>query len=173
MNLGSNVNSILNGEHYVRDRPDRRAMLEGMGFSFVPKRDRRWQQIKVALETYKAIYGDLYIMQSFEVPSDDAAWPEETWGLKLGLITSTLRLHESYCSHEKHGSDGTARWPKTSPSSGARRAGGAMLRSPIGSPSTGSNCPPERALPPRVSIIIAASPFPKPLAIDGRGDRGA
>ncbi|KDO31714.1 hypothetical protein SPRG_03632 [Saprolegnia parasitica CBS 223.65] len=44
-----------------------------------------------ALQTYKAVFGDLWVPQKFVVPTGDTAWPAATWGLRLGERVSNLR----------------------------------------------------------------------------------
>ena len=43
------------------------------------------------LETYKSLYGDLRVKNSFVVPSGDSRWPRESWGLPLGSRVADIR----------------------------------------------------------------------------------
>ena len=42
---------------------------------------------------YKQEHGDLEVPMLFVVPSE-APWPEEAWGVKLGVSVSTIRSQE-------------------------------------------------------------------------------
>ena len=46
--------------------------------------------MRAALLAYKEVHGDLEVPQAFVVLSE-AAWPEEAWGLKLGLRVKQIR----------------------------------------------------------------------------------
>ncbi|KAF0685958.1 Aste57867_22210 [Aphanomyces stellatus] len=60
-----------------------------------------WTRKLKALETYKALYGDLKIPQVFNVPMHDPKWPQETWGFKLGRSICRLREYHSALSPER------------------------------------------------------------------------
>jgi hypothetical protein len=63
--------------------------LETMGF---PWKFRKYsdEEILLAFNTYKEMYGDLYVKWSFIVPQSPE-WPVSTWTMKLGLIADGLR----------------------------------------------------------------------------------
>lgn len=59
-----------------------RAELEELGVSFDTKKAKS-VNLRLAIETYKNIHGNLQVPHKFVVPSDDPNWPEECWGLQL------------------------------------------------------------------------------------------
>jgi len=63
--------------------------LERIGFEW---KQRRYdpEDIKLAMETYKRLYGNVSIPQEFIVPKNDD-WPEVTWKMKLGSIGHSIR----------------------------------------------------------------------------------
>jgi hypothetical protein len=69
MKLGNTVSTICSSKTYA----DRRDELEAMGFIFHPSPDSggqfrgEWSKVKLALETYKRIHGDLYVPRSFMI----------------------------------------------------------------------------------------------------------
>ncbi|EQC37712.1 hypothetical protein SDRG_04739 [Saprolegnia diclina VS20] len=70
--------------------PSMQSALDAMNFVY-DLRDLKWAQHLMALRAYKAISGDLDVPADFVVPSNDAAWPRDIWGLKLGRVLSSLR----------------------------------------------------------------------------------
>ena len=60
------------------------AALERIGFEW---KHRRYdpEDIKLAMETYERLYGNVSIPQKFIVPKIDN-WPEATWKMKLGSV---------------------------------------------------------------------------------------
>lgn len=61
--------------------------------------DARFQIVYAALQTYKAIHGDLLVPQPFTIPSDDDTWPEQTWGLRLGARVNAIRSQGSFVNN--------------------------------------------------------------------------
>ncbi|KAF0689936.1 Aste57867_18651 [Aphanomyces stellatus] len=98
MRLGLAVRSIRQ-----KTRPDspRHAQLSAMGFVWNVL-DMGWETKRLALRAYKHVFGDLLVAYSFTVPSDDAAWPKETWGLKLGHAVHNIRQNGHDMSAERH-----------------------------------------------------------------------
>ncbi|KAF0743473.1 hypothetical protein Ae201684P_020070 [Aphanomyces euteiches] len=70
--------------------PVRRDILNSMGFVWNTSR-AKWERNLLALETYKVIYRNLLMKQSFVVPDQDPAWPKDTWNMKLGLLVYSCR----------------------------------------------------------------------------------
>jgi hypothetical protein len=62
------------------------------------KQSNVYELVKVALQTYKDLNGNMLVSQKFVVPTDDIIWSEETWGMKLGSVVSDIRRGESYVS---------------------------------------------------------------------------
>ena len=98
MKLGATVNSIRGGHTYK----DRRQDLESIGFDYSPQRIvYGYASLRSALLRYKEKYGDLIVSCGFIVPADDVTWPEETWGLKLGVTVSQIRGGRDYRDHRQ------------------------------------------------------------------------
>ncbi|KAF0722163.1 hypothetical protein Ae201684P_020151 [Aphanomyces euteiches] len=70
--------------------PARREMLDSVGFIW-DAIQANWEKNLLALETYKAIEGDLLVKKRFVVPDQDPAWPKDTWNVKLGYLVDTCR----------------------------------------------------------------------------------
>ena len=94
INLGKRVLTIRNQEIYVKDRPDRVAELNRMGFIWNIY-EEHWQRILDSLHVYKELHGDLEVPISFAVPSE-APWPEDAWGITLGIRVNDIRCNEIY-----------------------------------------------------------------------------
>jgi virulence-associated protein VapD len=71
-----------------------------MGFDYSPQLNG-WENTKLALETYKELHGDLLVPSSFIVPTNDSAWPEEIWDMKLGLSVYSIRNQNSYADYKE------------------------------------------------------------------------
>jgi hypothetical protein len=88
MKLGTVVMSIRQGKSCV----DKRAELESIGFYYRSQsRNHGYELIKVGLNTYKDINGDLLVPTKFVVPTGDIIWPEETWGMNLGYVLDCIK----------------------------------------------------------------------------------
>ena len=94
MNLGSRAFTIRNQEIYVKDRPDRVAELNRMGFIWNIF-EEHWQRTLKSLQVYKELHGDLEVPYEFVVPPE-APWPEDAWGMNLGKRTESIRNREIY-----------------------------------------------------------------------------
>jgi hypothetical protein len=58
--------------------------------------DSRWEfSVVPALAVYRDAHGDLNVPKPFVVPSVEP-WPEESWGLRLGLVTNAIRSRDAY-----------------------------------------------------------------------------
>jgi hypothetical protein len=91
MRLGKSVNQIRASEHFVKDRPERRAELDALGFVW-DGLERRWEEVHATLLAYKVVLGSLVLPLAFVVPSEaEAPWPEEAWGMKLGGRVNNIR----------------------------------------------------------------------------------
>ena len=86
--LGSRVDGIRSADEHVRNHPERRKLLNDMGFVW-DDYERRWEQVLGALRVYKEVHGDLQVPSAFVVPSQ-APWPEEAWGIQLGERVSNM-----------------------------------------------------------------------------------
>jgi len=95
MRLGNTVNNIRAQEIAVKDRPERRAWLDSLGF-VGDDREHRWTEVvQPALLAYRTEFGDLRVPKSFVVPSK-GPWPEACWGMKLGHTVSVIRGQEVF-----------------------------------------------------------------------------
>jgi len=97
MPLGVRVDSIRSREDYVKYHPDRRAELDEMGFIW-DDLERRWEEVKEALITFKDANGDLEVPRKFVVPSEPP-WPEKVWGMPLGVRVDSIRSREDYVKY--------------------------------------------------------------------------
>ncbi|GAX24105.1 hypothetical protein FisN_9Hh357 [Fistulifera solaris] len=61
--------------------------------------DVRFQNVYLALQTYKSIHGDLLVPQPFAVPKNDRRWPEATWGLRLGARVNAIRSQGTFVNN--------------------------------------------------------------------------
>ena len=64
INLGKRVSAIRSDEIYVKDRPDRVAELNRMGFIW-DIYEEQWQRILKSLHVYKKLHGDLKVPYDF------------------------------------------------------------------------------------------------------------
>ena len=60
--------------------------------------DVRFRNVYVALQAYKAAYGDLLVPQPFTVPKTPD-WPPETWGLRLGARVNAIRSQGTFVNN--------------------------------------------------------------------------
>jgi hypothetical protein len=54
--------------------------------------------VKLGFQRYKELYGNLIVPYMFRIPFDNALWPQEIHGMKLGVIASKLRRGRYYQS---------------------------------------------------------------------------
>ena len=95
MNLGFTVNSIRNNRAYSAYR----AEPEEMGFHFDSQSTAHgWQNVKRALLAYKLLCCDLLVPVSFVIP-ENADWPEDLWGMKLGFSVNSIRNNGAYSTY--------------------------------------------------------------------------
>ena len=92
--LGASVTDIRSNEIYLKDRPDRVAELNRMGFIW-DIYEEQWQRILDSMHAYKKLHGDLKVPYDFVVPSE-APWPEDAWGINLGTRLASIRNQENY-----------------------------------------------------------------------------
>jgi hypothetical protein len=90
--------------------------LIAIGFIYSKQKNTfGWDAIKIALETYKILHGNLSIPRLFIVPSDSADWPGVLSGLKLGYVLKGIRTNGNYADHQKELAEMGVEWPlKTS-----------------------------------------------------------
>ncbi|KAF0685117.1 Aste57867_22942 [Aphanomyces stellatus] len=86
LQLGVLVNNLR-----TRDQPsDRRLQLDVLGFVW-DTMAFHWQVNLLALRTFHRLHGHVRVPQTFQVPLESDQWPNETWGMKLGWVVTTLR----------------------------------------------------------------------------------
>ena len=100
MRLGNAVSNIRADGLYLKGdgAAKRRAWLDEMGFVW-DEYERRWEDARSALTTYKEVHGDLEVTRDFVVPSS-APWAEETWGMRLGSAVRDIRIKGIYLNGE-------------------------------------------------------------------------
>ena len=97
LKLGLHFQSIRENEKYFFNNDDKKLKLSELGIEMNKKSDRasytkkRFDMVYDALVIYKKLYDDLLVPQAFCVPFGNTAWPEELWGLKLGVRVSAIR----------------------------------------------------------------------------------
>lgn len=97
LKLGFHFQSIRENEKYFFNNDDKKLKLSELGIEMNKKSDRasytkkRFDMVYDALVIYKKLHGDLLVPQAFFVPSENNVWPEELWGLKLGVRVSAIR----------------------------------------------------------------------------------
>mmetsp|Transcript_17261 Transcript_17261/g.16591 ORF Transcript_17261/g.16591 Transcript_17261/m.16591 type:complete len:551 (-) Transcript_17261:151-1803(-) len=102
MNLGFVVGRIKYNSAYKEKQEE----LIDMGFVIRPKgsvsdkqgRDNGYDRTKIALITFKELYGNLNINQDFLVPNESPNWPSETWGMKLGRAVAGIKFEYAHSS---------------------------------------------------------------------------
>jgi hypothetical protein len=90
LKLGSIIDGIRNAGAFENYKDE----LNALGFEWKPK-ERHWEGVFLALQTYKRIHGDLNVPLSFVVPND-SKWPSEIWGLELGSTVNGIRYKENF-----------------------------------------------------------------------------
>ena len=96
LKLGRKVCDIRVGKQHAIYREE----LIALGFDFSKRRNViEWVTTKLALETYKRIYGTLEIPQKFKVPHNSPYWSEATWGIALGVSANNIRSKKCYSEH--------------------------------------------------------------------------
>ncbi|KAH9105507.1 hypothetical protein LEN26_014739 [Aphanomyces euteiches] len=86
--LGYTVGTLRKRQERID--PERREILDSMGFVW-DAMQAKWEKNLLALETYKAIEGNLLVKHRFVVPDQDPAWPKDTWNMKLGVLVANCR----------------------------------------------------------------------------------
>ena len=95
MNLGVLVNNIKGGNY-----ADKRDDLLQIGFSYEPFQSK-YSIIRNSLTRYRELHGDLLVPRQYVVPEDDARWPPETRGIKLGTVVYNIRGGSSYADQKE------------------------------------------------------------------------
>jgi len=64
------------------------------------KDEDEWQTVISAFELYKSAFGDLKVPSRFIVPSMEP-WPEQAWGMKLGLRVAGIRSTGRFVANDE------------------------------------------------------------------------
>lgn len=111
--LGERCNAVRHKGVYVKNHPDRRRLLEELGFCFAGNTDLGWLEVVLAAAIYSRLHNRvLDVPYHFCVPSPPDAnnstnthdiwpWPEHLWGLPLGQRLKEVRLTGVYLRGEK------------------------------------------------------------------------
>ncbi len=75
--------------------------MEALGVNFEVKSFPGFDVIFSALQSYKAQHGDVKVPVKFIVPKNDVNYPENTWGMKLGIALNNIRSRGGYSEHKK------------------------------------------------------------------------
>jgi hypothetical protein len=102
LKLGEKADSILHG-HYAQYRSEFDAL--GLTAKFGPTDDRA-QRIILALKTYKSVNcipknSSFAVPTSFVVPRDNADWPQDLWGLRLGETARSVLVEDTYSEYRQ------------------------------------------------------------------------
>ena len=97
MKLGKVNRQVLFGKKY--DHENEKKKLSKLGFRYSSQRLLRRNGdavVKLAIERYYTLFGDISIPYSYCIPDESAEWPEDVWGMALGYIVSMMRLSGHY-----------------------------------------------------------------------------
>lgn len=99
LKLGTRIAAVRSAGRYVKDRPERKAQLEAMGFEWRIRDhthkqlvgEELFEQVFQALIIYKKNVSEkLNVPVNFTVPNE-GPWPQDMWGLQLGVIVRGIR----------------------------------------------------------------------------------
>ena len=96
--LGKVVSKIRANRNFRINKDE----LTAIGFDYSKQTRRKcWDIIKIALETYKKLNGNLSMNQRFVIPSESHDWPESVWGFALGMNLYNIRRFNTYADHRE------------------------------------------------------------------------
>jgi hypothetical protein len=103
LKLGSRTNCILHHGDYAQYRGEFDAL--GLTTKLGPIDDRA-QRIILALKTYKSVNNipensSLAVPTNFVVPRDNADWPQELWGMRLGETARSILVEDTYSEYRQ------------------------------------------------------------------------
>jgi hypothetical protein len=100
--VGLKLGYIVNNIRYNNAYKQYRLELEEMGFDYDPQLILYgWDLVERALQAYKERVGHLCVPRKFAIPNNDASWPKELWGMKLGNAVSHIRNDNHYEERRK------------------------------------------------------------------------
>ena len=91
--LGKAASHIRAGDCYV----SRRKELESIGFDYTPRSEHMFQTVKLVLQRYKELHGDMLVPAAFKVPNGND-WPKSMEGYALGKTVYDIRRGLRYAS---------------------------------------------------------------------------
>eukprot|EP01036_Dinobryon_divergens_P004117 gene4117-5432_t len=98
MNLGKRIDNLRS--NLITPSPSQRTRLDELGFCWFRREidRRRFYYVRLALHTYKDLYGHIDVPLSFVVPGNcsDSDWPSETWDMRLGRRVNSIRYAKTY-----------------------------------------------------------------------------
>jgi len=101
MKLGCVVDNILTKNAFADHKPE----LLALGFDYDKFRRTystfSWENVYVALQIFKQTHGHLAIQQNYVIHNPDYQYPQECWGMKLGITVKAIRNRTSYVAHEQ------------------------------------------------------------------------
>jgi len=96
LKLGDTVRGMRTTGRWWKHHFKRRKEIEELGL-MLNEVDMRWERIFACLESYKKIYGNLNIKNSFVVPHEEG-WDEVFWGIPLGARVRSIRQKRHHIS---------------------------------------------------------------------------
>ncbi len=78
---------------------EHRDRLEALGVDFYVKRKPGFDVIYSALVAYKSVNGHVTVPRKFMIRQGDSAYPEKTWGVKLGYTVNIIRHKGAFAAH--------------------------------------------------------------------------
>ena len=94
--LGKIVSRIRSGQ----SRKDQRDELMMLGFDYQPQVTvHGYPVVRAALLIYKSTVGNVNMPQAYVVPSHTVDWPEDMWGMRLGVVLKSIRNGRAYKDH--------------------------------------------------------------------------
>mmetsp|Transcript_20895 Transcript_20895/g.45335 ORF Transcript_20895/g.45335 Transcript_20895/m.45335 type:complete len:310 (-) Transcript_20895:66-995(-) len=107
--LGARCTAVRQKELYIKGHPERRFMLDELGFHWSGNADFGWLRVSHAAAIYSRMHQrKLDVPYKFTVPSppkdlidrDEWPWPEYLWGLPLGQRLKDVRSKGAYLRGE-------------------------------------------------------------------------
>lgn len=107
--LGERCTAVRQKELYIKGKPERRQLLDELGFHWDGNADLGWLRVSHAAAIYSQLHNrNLDVPLHFKVPApptditdkDEWPWPEYLWDLPLGQRLKDVRVKGSYLKGE-------------------------------------------------------------------------
>ncbi|TDH67313.1 hypothetical protein CCR75_008312 [Bremia lactucae] len=95
ISLGQIVSDVRLKHAYVKQAARSKDILDKMGFAWSRSEAVWYQNILPSVRVYHQIFKNGNIFRDFIVPSE-FPWPEQAWGIRLGVICSEMRSRGTY-----------------------------------------------------------------------------